>query len=346
MTQEHLPERAAVLASFVADESRPVGSASSDPAAVAVSQSARPSVSCAIPNRSTFPQPKCRRSRRCSSAGDASCTASSGRKAPSASAPEWLGRRKRRRRANYFRVEDAAGTVTGSTARAPRGGGSAHAGSCTGLCVNARIPPPYVEFGVQSNFRPAWRLAAGGTRRHRLPFGHCGHGSCRSQHGGGRGARLEPVQADPALDGSAAWRSCLPSRNRGSCSRRGSRHPRPTPAPAGLGHLCRMLTEANMRGGKGAPDLRLADLRNSATGFPSPFLPELGERRDGAMELLQRMGSVSAAVWRIAVAPTIAATTASGSRRPRPSPRPCRFPSWRPTTSSTTRPKGVSCRTC
>ena len=47
----------------------------------------------------------------------------------------------------------------------------------------------------------------------------------------------------------------------------------------GWGHLCRILTTANMRGEKGAPDLRLDDLLELGDLLSLAVLPELPRRR-------------------------------------------------------------------
>ena len=49
----------------------------------------------------------------------------------------------------------------------------------------------------------------------------------------------------------------------------------------GWGHLCRMLTEANERGEKGDPDLRLDDFLNGENGCPSPSCRNSALHRTG-----------------------------------------------------------------
>ena len=74
---------------------------------------------------------------------------------------------------------------------------------------------------------------------------------------------------------------------------------------AGWGHLCRMLTQANMRGEKGAPDLRCDDLFEWGDLLSLAVLPELaGPAEEDVALLRQAASSVSGTRCRLAVAPT------------------------------------------
>jgi error-prone DNA polymerase len=57
----------------------------------------------------------------------------------------------------------------------------------------------------------------------------------------------------------------------------------------GWGHLCRMLTEANERGEKGDPDLRLGDFLNWGERMSLAVLPSLGDRIDVELDFLRRL---------------------------------------------------------
>ena len=72
----------------------------------------------------------------------------------------------------------------------------------------------------------------------------------------------------------------------------------------GWGHLCRMLTEANERGEKGDPDLRLDDFLKWGERMSLAVLPELGTSSDGTLTFLgQLKGRFGDSVW-LAVCPS------------------------------------------
>ena len=171
--------------------------------------------------------------------------------------------------------------------------------------MNAPVPPPYVEFGVQSNFS----FLHGGSQPEELVvtaclLGHAGMGLAdRNTVAGVVRAWSQSKQIRRSVEAPLAQLPYHP----------GSRLVFSDGTPdilaypqhrQGWGHLCRMLTEANMRGEKGSPDLRLCDLLEFGDGISLAILPELGERRDGEMELLQRLGKRFGRALRIAVAPT------------------------------------------
>ncbi|WP_378946603.1 error-prone DNA polymerase [Mesorhizobium sp. ANAO-SY3R2] len=73
---------------------------------------------------------------------------------------------------------------------------------------------------------------------------------------------------------------------------------------AGWGHLCRMLTEANMRGEKGSPDLRCEDLFEWGDLLSLAVLPELvGPAEEGLALLRALKARFGSSLW-LAVAPT------------------------------------------
>ncbi len=59
---------------------------------------------------------------------------------------------------------------------------------------------------------------------------------------------------------------------------------------SGWGNLCRMLTAANERGVKGAPDLLLDDLFERGDGISLALLPDFtGTQADGTLEFVRRL---------------------------------------------------------
>src|SRR5690606_10538477 len=71
----------------------------------------------------------------------------------------------------------------------------------------------------------------------------------------------------------------------------------------GWGHLCRMLTEANLRGEKGAPDLRRGDLIDWGERLSLAVLPELAGPPDEALSFLHGLADRFPGNVRVAVAP-------------------------------------------
>jgi error-prone DNA polymerase len=71
----------------------------------------------------------------------------------------------------------------------------------------------------------------------------------------------------------------------------------------GWGHLCRMLTEANEAGEKGAPDLKLGGLMAWGDAMSLAVLPSLGEDGRDELDLLRRLAQRFGRAVRVAVAP-------------------------------------------
>ena len=71
----------------------------------------------------------------------------------------------------------------------------------------------------------------------------------------------------------------------------------------GWGHLCRMLTEANLRGEKGAPDLRRADLLDWGERLALAVLPDFATPPDEALSLLRSLAARFPGSVRVAVGP-------------------------------------------
>jgi error-prone DNA polymerase len=118
--------------------------------------------------------------------------------------------------------------------------------------MNAAPSPTYVEFGVQSNFS----FLEGASRPEELvttasALGHAGVGLADRNTVAGvvRGWGQAKAANTPYYPGA---RLVFSDDAPGMLA-----YPRDR---KGWGHLCRMLTTANMRGEKGAPDLRLRDL--------------------------------------------------------------------------------------
>jgi error-prone DNA polymerase len=72
---------------------------------------------------------------------------------------------------------------------------------------------------------------------------------------------------------------------------------------AGWGHLCRMLTDANTRGEKGAPDLLLEDLFCWGDRMALAVLPQALEQPGALLPLLRRLKDRFGAALRLAIAP-------------------------------------------
>ena len=251
LVESHLPERArrhhalrrtprgtAVAAARPMDaarrcDRRPAGAA--DPAV-----SRRPS-------RSRCRRPKCRKGRRCISAGGARSTASRAPKGPSASRRNGGARRQRRRidprlfphrgcrRPPLLALPPRPLRRRASAAALVHARGlRMNALTVTALC---RVRHP-VEFLL-----PARRLEAGGTGRRRLACSaHAGDRPCRPQHGGRRGARLEPVRRTGREASFAYHPGCRLVFGDGTPDILAYPQDR-----KGWGHLCRLLTQANLR---------------------------------------------------------------------------------------------------
>ena len=70
------------------------------------------------------------------------------------------------------------------------------------------------------------------------------------------------------------------------------------------GRLCRLLTQANLRGEKGAPDLRVGDLMEWGQGLAIAVLPRLKRETESQVSLLRALKSSFGSTVRVAVAPS------------------------------------------
>src|SRR5690606_21120243 len=71
----------------------------------------------------------------------------------------------------------------------------------------------------------------------------------------------------------------------------------------GWGHLCRMLTEANLRGEKGKPDLRRGDLLDWGEDLSLAVLPDFARPAEEMLSFVRDLaGRFPGSVW-VAVAP-------------------------------------------
>ncbi len=83
----------------------------------------------------------------------------------------------------------------------------------------------------------------------------------------------------------------------------------------GWGHLCRMLTKANQRGEKGAPDLRLCDLVDWGESLSLAVMPTFGVLPPARRSCWRRCGNVSGGRSGLPSRRSIAVTTASAWKR-------------------------------
>lgn len=115
----------------------------------------------------------------------------------------------------------------------------------------------------------------------------------------------------------------------------------------GWGHLCRMLTQANLREDtkKGTTLLSRSDLFEWGDLLSLAVLPDMANAGDDTLALVRGLRHRFGGNVRLAVAPAYAGNDRYNSIRRRPSPRRPAFRSWPPTMSSVIRQRGVLFRT-
>ncbi|MDN2567404.1 error-prone DNA polymerase [Aquibium sp. A9E412] len=159
----------------------------------------------------------------------------------------------------------------------------------------ASAEPAYAEFAVQSSFsflRGASQPEELAVTAHRLGLAALGLADCNTVAGVVR-AWLQAREA-----GLAYHPGCRLVFSDGTPDMLAYPMDR-----AGWGRLCRMLTVANERGAKGAPDLRRADLMAWGDGLALALLPALGAATAAELALLRELaGRFAGAVW-LAAAP-------------------------------------------
>ena len=277
LVESHLPERAVVRCP---SPRRPETPKAGSPAARrAALRPERPLRLFRARSRSRCRRPKCRRARRCISAGGAPCTGSPRAEGPERIAPEWWRDEARGAATrDYFRVEDAGRPPLLALPRGPlrRPQAAAALVHARALRMNAlaairlcRVRRP-VEFLL-----PARRLEAGGTGGHGQAARPFRDRPCRPQHGCRRGARLAAGRR---------WRQSFayhPGCRLVFCDGTPDILAYPQDRK-GWGHLCRMLTQANLRdeSEKGDPLLHRDDLLEWGDLLSLAVLPDLDGRPD------------------------------------------------------------------
>ena len=160
------------------------------------------------------------------------------------------------------------------------------------------IPPAYAEFAIQSNFsflRGASRPEELAVSAQRLGLAAMGLADRNTVAGTVRAWKMAEEAGIPYHPGcrlvfSDATPDILA-------------YPRDR---AGWGRLCRLLTEANMAGDKGAPDLRLVDFLQWGDGLSLAVLVDMATPEKETLEIMCRLRNRFGGGVRLAVAPAYA----------------------------------------